>query len=411
MRYGCIGEHLSHSFSKEIHNMLADYPYEIHEVEKARLDDFMAERDFLGINVTIPYKELVIPHLHYIDDAARRIGAVNTIVNRDGLLYGYNTDFYGMSRLIAHAGVRIKGKRVAILGTGGTAKTAHAVCEALGASEIISVSREERCGVIDYASLSKKGSDIDVIINTTPVGMYPNIYASPVSIDDFPNLSGVIDAIYNPLRSILVASAKERGIAAEGGLYMLVAQAVRAAEIFLGEEFPKGTLESVYERMLRSKENIVLIGMPASGKSTVGRILAEALGRELIDTDEVIEGEARMEISEIFAKYGEAEFRDMESRAVREVSKRTMLVIATGGGAILREENVRALKSNGRLFFLNRPEEMLIPTDSRPLARNVDAIKARYAERYPIYTGVADEMIDGSLPAETVAQIIGEKCK
>ena len=316
-----------------------------------------------------------------------------------------------MSRLIAHAGVAIGGKRVAILGTGGTAKTAHAVCESLGASEIISVSREARCGIIDYTSLSREGTRIDVIINTTPVGMYPSIYASPVSIDDFPNLSGVIDAIYNPLRSELVAAAKERGIAAEGGLYMLVAQAVRAAEIFLGESFPTGTLESVYERVLRSKENIVLIGMPASGKSTVGRILAEALGRELIDTDDVIVDEAGMEISEIFAKYGEAEFRDLESRAVREVSKRTMLVIATGGGAILREENVKALRENGRLFFLDRPLDMLIPTDSRPLASSIDAIKARHTERYPIYTRVADEIIDGSLSAEIVAQMIGEKCK
>lgn len=409
MKYGCIGEHLSHSFSKEIHNLLADYPYEIHEVERSKLDYFMIERDFLGINVTIPYKELVIPHLYYIDDAAKRIGAVNTIVNRDGKLYGYNTDFYGMSELIAHSGVTISGNCVAILGTGGTAKTAHAVCEALGASEIVSVSREARDGVIDYAALSNIGDRIDVIINTTPVGMYPSIYSTPVSLDDFPNLSGVIDAIYNPLRSMLVASAKERGIAAEGGLYMLVAQAVRASEIFLGESFSDGTLESVYERTLKSKENIVLIGMPASGKSTVGKMLAKLLGRELVDTDSVIVDKTGMEISAIFASKGEAEFRNMETDAVLDVSRKTALVIATGGGAILKEQNVKALRGNGRLFFLDRPLEMLIPTESRPLASSIDAIKARYNERYTIYTETADERIDGSISAEKIAQIIGEK--
>ena len=409
MKYGCIGEHLSHSFSKEVHNLLADYPYEIREIAREKLDEFMLERDFLGINVTIPYKEAVIPHLYSIDDAARCIGAVNTIVNRNGLLYGYNTDFYGMSKLISHVGVEISGRCVAILGTGGTAKTARAVCETLGAGEIISVSRYARGESINYSELEIIGDRVDVIINTTPVGMYPDVWLSPVSLENFPKLSGLIDAIYNPLRSMLVLSAKERGIAAEGGLYMLVAQAVRACEIFLDKEFPETILESVYERTLKSKENIVLIGMPASGKSTIGGILATALGRELIDTDELVTNIAGMEIPEIFATKGEAEFRDIETSAVLEASKRTQLVIATGGGAILRRENVRTLRANGRLFFLDRPLDMLIPTDDRPLANSLDAIKTRYEERYPIYSEVADERIDGSIAAEEIAEIIGEK--
>ncbi len=409
MKYGCIGERLSHSFSKEIHNALADYPYEIHEVAREDLDGFMEDADFLGINVTIPYKELVIPYLHSIDEAAKRIGAVNTVVKRDGGLYGYNTDFYGMTMLLAHAGVTVKDKTVAILGTGGTSKTAHAVCEALGAKKILTVSRAARKSVIDYAELKAIGGKIDVIINTTPVGMYPHQYEHPVEIDNFPKLSGVIDAIYNPLRSELVSAAKRKGIPAEGGLYMLVAQAVRASEIFLDTEYPENILEEVYSRILLSKENIVLVGMPASGKSTVGALLAEKLGRELVDTDELIVSAAGIEIREIFSARGESAFRDMETAAVRSASTKTASVIATGGGAILRDENVEALKQNGRLIFLDRPVEKLIPTESRPLASDVEAIRQRYSERYYRYCAVADEIIDCNREAAEVARIIGEK--
>ena len=409
MKYGCIGEKLSHSFSKEIHNLLADYPYEIREVAREALDGFMEDADFLGINVTIPYKELVIPHLYKIDEAAERIGAVNTIVKKDGRLYGYNTDFYGMTKLIAHAGVTVCGKTVAILGTGGTSKTANAVCQALGAKKILTVSRREGVGVITYGELCSIGNEIDVIINTTPVGMYPHQYESPVNIADFPRLGGVIDAIYNPLRSELVSAAIKRGIPAEGGLYMLVAQAVRASEIFLDTEYTDRVLEEVYSRILSSKENVVLVGMPASGKSTVGAILAERLGRELIDTDALIVEAAGEEITEIFSTRGESAFRDMETEAVKRAATATARVIATGGGAILRDENVEALKQNGRLFFLDRPVEKLIPTDSRPLASDVDAIRQRYSERYSRYSAISDERIDCDRSADEVAEIIGEK--
>ena len=411
MKYGCIGEHLSHSFSKEIHERLADYPYEIREVARGELCEFLSARDFLGINVTIPYKELVIPHLQYIDEAASRIGAVNTVVNRAGELYGYNTDFYGMSALIDHAGVTIKGMCVAILGTGGTAKTSREVCRSLGAGEIILVSRGGGDGAIDYSALSEIGEKIDVIINTTPVGMYPNIEGAPVSLENFPRLSGVIDSIYNPLRSELVCEAMERGITAEGGLYMLVAQAVRASEIFLDTTYPEGVLERVYSSVLASKENVVLVGMPASGKSTVGAIVAEALSRELVDTDEVVTGGAGMQITDIFKKFGEGAFRDMESSALRELSNRTSLVIATGGGAILRDGNVRALRKNGRLFFLDRPLEKLIPTESRPLSSDRAAITARYNERYSRYLAVADERVDADAEPSAIANLIGERYK
>lgn len=411
MKYGCIGEHLSHSFSREIHNLLADYPYEIREVERDALDAFMTARDFLGINVTIPYKELVIPYLYYTDDAAKRIGAVNTIVNKSGKLYGYNTDFYGMSELISHAGVEIKDKNVAILGTGGTSKTARAVCEALGAERIITVSRRASETTIDYGQLRLRGGEIDVIINTSPVGMFPNVDSCPVELDIFPRLSGVIDAVYNPNRTRLISKARARGIKAEGGLYMLVAQAVRASEIFLDKKYPEGTLSAIYESVFKSKENIVLIGMPASGKSTVGRLLSERLGRKFVDTDDVIVEKYGMSIVDIFSKYGEAAFRDMETEAVREVSKNSSLVIATGGGAILRDENLTSLSQNGRLYFLDRPLEKLVPTASRPLANDVEAIKRRYEERYPRYLAAADEIINCAVSADEVAKIIGEKYK
>ena len=406
MKYGCIGEHLKHSFSKEIHGYLTDYEYEIHEVEREKLDDFMVERDFRAINVTIPYKELVIPHLYYIDAAAEAIGAVNTVVNRDGLLYGYNTDFYGITRLLAHAGVTVGGKKVVILGTGGTSKTAMAVAKSLGAREVIRVSRTGREDAVTYEEFYENHSDAEILLNTTPVGMFPNIFNSPVDISGLDRLSGVIDTIYNPLRTPLVMAARARGIAAEGGLFMLVAQAVRASEKFIDTEYGLGECDRVYKKMLSDKENIVLVGMPASGKSTVGAILADLTGRRIVDTDEMIVERAGKEITRIFAEDGEAEFRRLESECVKEASAMTSVIIATGGGAVLREDNVSALKENGRLYFIDRPLEKLIPTASRPLSSDRAAIEKRYNERYGLYCRVADVRIDADVAARTVAERI-----
>lgn len=406
MEYGCIGEHLKHSFSKEIHNLITDYEYEIREIEKESLGDFMTKKSFRAINVTIPYKESVIPYMHQIDAHAEAIGAVNTVVNRDGRLCGYNTDFYGMSLLIRHAGVQIQNKKVIILGTGGTSKTALAVARSLGASEIYRVSRTEREGAISYETLYKFHTDADVIINTTPSGMFPNIFDTPIDLDKFPVLSGVIDAVYNPIRTPLIMSARERGIAAEGGLYMLVAQAVRASEIFLDEKYADGICDEIYEKTLSEKQNVVLVGMPASGKSTVGKILSEKLSRKFIDTDLLIEERAGMTIPDIFEKLGEENFRRFESEIITECSAENGAVIATGGGAVLRSENVRALRENGRIYFIDRPLDALIPTEDRPLSKTKEAIKARYEERYPIYCKSADVMIDASADAVGVAKII-----
>ena len=406
MKYGCIGERLSHSFSREIHTALSDHEYELKEITRDELSAFLEAKEFCAINVTIPYKEAVIPHLYSIDEAARKIGAVNTIVNKEGRLFGYNTDFYGMTELLSHAGVSVQDKKVAILGSGGTAKTARAVCESLGAREVLTVSRREREGAIDYLSLYEHHNDTEVIINTTPVGMYPEPYEASLDISNFGRLSGVIDAIYNPLRTELVLSARERRIPAEGGLYMLVAQAVRASEIFLDTSYPIGTTEKVYEDILREKESLVLIGMPGSGKSTVATLLGERLSREVCDTDELIVKRCKKDITTIFSEDGEAAFRDIEAEVIKQTSISGGRIISTGGGAILREANVMALKMNGKVYFLDRPRDELVPTEDRPLATTREMIYKRYDERYAKYVGAADRIIKIDCPADEVAQRI-----
>ena len=413
MKYGCIGEHLGHSFSKEIHNALAPYEYEICELERSSLDSFMEKRDFHAINVTIPYKETVIPHLYYISDTANDIGAVNTIVNRDGKLYGYNTDHYGMSALIRKMGLDLTGKKVAVLGTGGTSKTASTVAKDMGASEVIKVSRSEKDGAVTYEELYEKHSDTEIVINTTPCGMFPHPHEKPIDLDRLSCVTGVVDAVYNPLRTLLVSEARKRGIKADGGLYMLVAQAVRASEIFLDTKYSSEDTERVYKKVLSDKENIVLCGMPGSGKSTVGKILSEMLDRPFFDTDELIIQHTGKQISDIFAEQGEKVFRDIEEEIIREkVLSLSGAVIATGGGAILRENNVGALKQNGKLYFLDRPLKDLIPTKDRPLASNIEAIKKRYDERYEIYKSVGDIRIDcKKTPSEIADEIIKEHIK
>ena len=410
--YGCIGEVLKHSFSKEIHNALADYDYKIIEIPRDKLADFANEKNFKAINVTIPYKEAIMPFMYSIDEHAKAIGSVNTVVNREGKLYGYNTDFYGMSMLLRHAGISLLGKKIAILGTGGTSKTAYAVAKAEGAREILTVSRKKSESAITYDELYENHTDTEVIINTTPVGMYPNICASAVDIKSFPSLVGVIDAVYNPLRSSLISDAKEAGIKAEGGLYMLVAQAVKASEFFINTVYDEKRLDEVFAKTMRDKENIVLIGMPASGKSTVGKSLSKELNRAFFDTDAMIEEKYGKSIPEIFALWGEKKFREIECEAVCEASAKTGVVIATGGGAILNSGNVKNLKKNGRLYFLDRPLDKLTPTDDRPLSKSVDAIKALYEKRYPIYTAAADKIIvadEGIL--EVVGKITEDFCK
>lgn len=409
MKYGLIGERLGHSFSKEVHEKIGSYEYELLEIDREGLAAFMKKRDFRAINVTIPYKEDVIPYLDFVSDKARLIGSVNTIVNREGRLFGYNTDFSGMADLINKAKIDIKGKKVLIAGTGGTSKTAFAVSEALGAREIYKLSRSLKKDSITYEEAYEKHLDAEVIINTTPVGMYPDMDGLPIELARFPRLIGVIDAIYNPLRSRLIQTASEMGIVAVDGLYMLIAQGVRASEIFMDKEYPEGLIDEIYGKIRKKKENIVLSGMPGCGKTTIGALLAKRLGRQFIDIDDEIVKDQGKAISAIFAEEGEMRFRDIETEIIRKsIAGKSGVVIATGGGAILRDENVIALKHNGVIYFLDRPLEQLVPTDCRPLAATAEAIAKRYNERFPRYCSICDIHLKTDGVAEHTVEIIGK---
>lgn len=409
MKFGVIGEHLKHSFSKEIHEKIADYSYVVKEIEPDNLGAFLTEAEFCGINVTIPYKEKVIPYLYEISDTAGKIGAINTVVNKNGKLYGYNTDYMGMKSLILRNGIDLKGKKALILGNGGTAKTAYQVLLDLGAREVLYVGRNpENCDVL-YRDVVKLHRDADFILNTTPVGMFPKNEGKIIDISAFPKLTGVIDVVYNPLRTNLVIDAMERGLKTEAGLYMLVSQAVYASEFFMDTTYDDSVCENVFKDIFKEKENIVLIGMPSSGKTTVGKRLAEITGKEFIDTDDEIVKRIGMDIPSYFAKFGEAKFRRAESEVVAEVSKKNGMIISTGGGAVLKYENVRNLRRNGRLYFLNRSLELLTPTKSRPLSSDIEALKRRFDERYETYVSSADVEIEANGTVNEVADKIKEE--
>lgn len=408
MKYGLIGKPLGHSFSREIHALIADYDYRLFEIDEDELPRFFQERDFSGINVTIPYKQAVIPFLDEISDEAKKIGAVNTIVKKEGKLFGFNTDFFGMRALIKSAGLDLENKTVLILGTGGTSKTAVEVSKSLGATEIVKVSRKKSSDTATYDEAYKKFSGADVIINTTPVGMFPNADKTPVDVKKFKNLQGVIDAVYNPLRTNFVLDAESIGAKGRGGLYMLVAQAVYASALFLDKTADESVIDKTYARILKEKRNIVLCGMPSSGKTTVGKEIAKVFGKKFIDTDDVVVEKRNESISDIFEKYGEGEFRKEERLAIEELSKENGLVIATGGGAVLDENNVRALRRNGVILFLNRSLKNLVATADRPLSSDTEKLKNLFEKRYDVYKSCADAVIlaDGEI-ADVVEKIKG----
>lgn len=408
MKYGLIGKPLGHSFSREIHALIADYDYRLFEIDEDELPRFFQERDFSGINVTIPYKQAVIPFLDKISDEAKKIGAVNTIVKKEGKLFGFNTDYFGMRALIKSTGLDLENKSVLILGTGGTSKTAVEVSKSLGAKKIVKVSRKKSFGAVTYDEAYEKYSGADFIINTTPVGMFPNADKTPVDVKKFKNLQGVIDAVYNPLRTNFVLDAESIGAKGRGGLYMLVAQAVYASALFLDKTADESVIDKTYARILQEKRNIVLCGMPSSGKTTVGKALANDFGKRFIDTDDVVVEKKKESISDIFEKYGEGEFRKEERLAIEELSKENGLVIATGGGAVLDENNVRALKRNGVILFLNRSLENLVATADRPLSKDTEKLKNLFKKRYDVYKSCADAVIpaDGEI-ADVVEKIKG----
>ena len=400
-RFGLIGRKLGHSFSPLIHGKLGNYSYDLIELEPEELTAFLQGDSFTGLNVTIPYKKDAMLACDKLSPAAQRIGCVNTIVRcKDGGLYGHNTDYDGLKWLILSAGLQVKGKKVLILGSGGASLTARAVAADLGAGEVIVISRS---GPDNYENLARH-EDAGLIINTTPVGMYPNTGKSPVDLALFPVLSGVCDLIYNPAKTQLILDAERRGIPCAGGLGMLVAQAKAASELFQGKKLPDELVPEITAQIRRQTENILLIGMPGCGKSTVGKLLAKRLGRPFVDADEEIVSRAGKNIPEIFAESGEAGFRDLEHRVMEDLCKQSGLVIAAGGGAVTIPANHDPMRQNSRLVFLRRDLSKL-PSAGRPISQS-RRIEDIYRERLPLYTALADWTLDNEGNVEdTVSEI------
>ena len=397
MEYGLIGEKLGHSFSKIIHEKLADYTYELCPLAKDELDAFMTAKQFKAINVTIPYKQDVIPYCDVLDDSAKRIGVVNTIVNRDGKLFGYNTDFAGfLYNLNAH-GITLKDKKVMICGSGGTCKTVTAVAEYMGAKE----------NAVTYEECIRH-KDVDVVVNASPKGMYPDNGESPLDLSNFPNCKAVVDVIYNPLKTRLLQQAEQLGMKAVNGLEMLVAQAKFAVEHFLSTEIENDKIDQITLELLKQLTNIVLIGMPSSGKTLTGKALCKYIDKTVVDTDAVIVERSGMSIKEMFARHGEAYFRQWEHDVIEEFSKQNGLIIATGGGAIKNEENIQNLKQNGIVMFIDRDLEHLLVTDDRPLSKDANAVAKLYEERYPLYTKYGDLRVPNNYPMEISQQELDE---
>lgn len=411
MEFGLIGFPLKHSFSKEVHSIFSNYQYDICELEEKDFDDFMKNKNFKGINVTIPYKQKVIPYLDEIDGFAKDIDAVNTIVNDNGKLKGYNTDFYGIVSTFTHFRCFDKNYNYIILGTGATSNTIAYTLKYLGATSIKKCYRENSRikGDILYSDLAKVYANESIfIINTTPNGMYPHVDDSLlINLQDFKNIKGILDVVYNPLRTRLILEAEKQSIPAYSGLYMLVSQAIFAGEYFttskvddFNDKVLETKIEKYYNTIQNSKLNIVLTGMPTCGKSTLGKMISAKYGYEFVDTDELIENKINDKISNYIKTNGEEKFREIESEIIKEISVKTHAVISTGGGSILKDENVINLKLNGKIFFINRSLEFLTPSDDRPLTSNIDDLKKKYNERLPLYKSTCDAEINGDVDFE-----------
>ena len=408
MEYGLIGAKLGHSYSKIIHEMLCGYHYDLCPLpteEEARA--FLTKRQFKAINVTIPYKKLVMEYCSYIDPRAKAIGAVNTVVNKNGLLYGYNTDYLGFAHLCEAHGVELAGKTVLILGTGGTHNTTSAVAKDKGAARVLTVSRhpDPEKGELSYAEAVHSGADI--VINTTPAGMYPNVGVCNLDVAAMPGLEAVLDVVYNPDKTELILRAEEAGVpVAVGGLEMLVAQAVYAAEYFLDRKFDDAPAEirAITAQLRKEQLNVALIGMPSCGKTTIGRALADKLGKRFVDLDEEIVKTAGCSIPDIFAAEGEDGFRARETAETRRFGKEGRQLLSCGGGAVKRPENLRALRQNGVVLFIDRPVEALAVGGDRPLSSSAEALRTMEAQRRPLYLAAADAVVPntGTL-AQTLA--------
>ena len=402
MEYGLIGEKLGHSHSPRIHSLLAGYDYRLREIAPADLPAFLAKGEFRGLNVTIPYKKTVMDYCDALGEGARRIGCVNTLVRRsDGTLFGENTDGAGFRYTLERAGIRVSGRRCLVLGTGGTSLTVSRVLEDLGAA---SVDRVSRRGALNYQTVYSR-RDAKIIVNTTPVGMYPHNGERPLDLSRFPGLLGAADVVYNPLRTAFRLQAEALGIPCAGGLPMLAAQARGAAELFTGSPISDERLEEVCRAVSADVTSLVLIGMPGSGKSAVGAALAARLGREFLDSDQEIVRRAGMPIPEIFSREGEAGFRALETQVLGDLGRRSGVVIATGGGAVLRAENLPLLRQNGRICRLLRDVSAL-PVEGRPISQSCGSLRELERQREPFYAAAADWTVDNSGPLEQTADQI-----
>ena len=401
--YGLIGERLGHSYSPRIHRFFGDYDYQLYPMPLTDMEALLRGKQFQGLNVTIPYKQAVLPFCDELSPSVRAIGSANTLVNRDGRIYAYNTDLAGMLSMLDRAGIGLTGRKVVILGSGGTSLTAQAACRERKAKETVVVSRK---GPVTYNDLYTKHTDAEVIINATPVGMYPNNMVSPIDLNRFPRRKGVADVIYNPAKTKLLLDAEAAGIPCIDGLWMLVAQAWHAATLFLDTEIPEEKIQEAFQSVRRECLNLVLMGMPGCGKSTQSRLAAEKLNRPFVDLDaEIVKRHGP--IPRIFEEQGEAGFRVLESEIVREYGKESGLVIATGGGAVLREENIRALRQNGVICWLRRPIEKLA-TQGRPLSVNQEKLREMEKTRLPLYRACADYSVDSQEQRTLTAQKIVE---
>ena len=399
--FGLLGRKLGHSLSPQIHSHLCNYEYKLYPKEPEELDAFFADTRLSGFNVTIPYKVEAYNRCSELSETAKKAGSVNTVIRRpDGSLYGDNTDYFGFLYMAKKIGCDFSGKKVLILGSGGASLTAQLVSRDEGAREIIVVSRS---GENNYGNINRH-YDADIIINTTPVGMYPNNGERLVDLSEFTECRKAIDLIYNPARTVFLLDAQRLGIDCINGLPMLVAQALRAAEIFTGKSIPLSEIDRIHDIILANQKNIVLVGMPGCGKSTLAKLLSEKLGREAVDTDSLVE-EFGETIPEIFRKYGETEFRSRETAALKAVAKEQGKIIATGGGAILKEENRIALRENSTVIFLDAPVEQLA-TGGRPLSTDIETLRKMHGNRLPLYLETADITVEVDRnPEETLRRI------
>lgn len=406
MQCGLLGEHLSHSFSPQIHAHLGAYPYKLYEVRPEDLCAFLKDTPFTGINVTIPYKKSVIPFCDKLTPTAALLGAVNTVIRQpNGTLLGHNTDYQGFRSMVEHSGLSVTGKKVLVLGSGGASATVVAVLKELGATPVVI----SRTGENNYSNLYNH-RDAAVIVNTTPVGMYPHNGSSPVELDTFPVLEGVLDLIYNPHKTALLIQAEARKLITENGLWMLIAQAKESAEYFTGTKIDDRIIHSIYSQLMRQTENIVLIGMPGCGKSTVGKLLAEKLQQEFMDADAVIESETGLSIPTIFAQGGEMAFRKVETHVLEKLGKRSGKIIATGGGCVTVPENYNLLHQNGLIIWLKRDIDIL-PTEGRPLSSK-NTLHTLYKAREPLYKQFCDITVDNNgQPEHTVSMILSALSK